>query len=526
MLIATMPLISIVVLSLNRSALTIQALDSVLKHSRGFDIELIVVDNGSNAAEVAILVDLNPGARILLLDRNTFFGEGNNHGADVARGEFLLFLNNDTVVREGWLQPLIDAFDDPSTGLAGPVFVDKEGLILEAGAKISASGKSIQALRGRRFSDLPESGELEVEYVSAACVLIRRNVFDSILGFDYIYSPAYYEDVDLCLSVASLGLKNVVSTRSSVIHLENATSNKVLSRFDRLVLKRSNRIVLSAIRNAPRYSLSPPPSVKTFRAGSPKNGGSVTCLQISRDIHDEEIGFAAVLLANSLLKSRRHVAISVPGGWSSFKLRRMCQILGIHSLPVPVVSPRQVETHWNLVDIEQLLGVPTRASLRPKLRIDGPGEDSLPVATLSSEGRGRFRKGINRVLRELSEVGRARNILLSLSAHPTLRSLAGNLFRILSLRRVTRNLGAHRVKIAIRPQASTASRLNFLASSWLATRMGIETVINPAIATDLLNDEAVFLDGTQSAHWRVDDEATNPWSRRATEVSAQIFPIR
>lgn len=524
--VAKKPLVSVIILNFNGSALTIQAAHSVLNHSQGIDIEIIVVDNGSDLGEVAMLGPGIPEAKLVLLDRNVFFGEGNNQGADCARGEFVLFLNNDTVVRKGWLRPLLDAFDDPTTGLAGSVFVDEYGYVLEAGSNISASGKSIQALRGTRFLDLPVSGNLAATYVSAACILMRKEIFDRINGFDYVYSPAYFEDVDLCLTIQSLGLKTIVSARSSVIHFENITSNKVLSRFERLILKRSNRQVFISRENTLYHSISPHTFSRNLPKTSLENEDKVTCLKISRLIHDEEIGFATLLLAKSLINSHHKVVISVPGRWSSFKLRRMGQTLGIGYVPVPVVAPHQENNDWNFVHIETILGVKAHTSLNQKSNIASRAKAKLPVDILAIEAASDHRLSIGRVVREFSNVGDLENILLSLSARPALGSLVGNLMRVWSLHRSARILGVLAVKVAIRPQPSAASRLNFLASTWLASRLGFENVVHHTNDAHFLGEKTVLLDGTRSVNWKIENEATNPWARIAADLGAHTFPIR
>lgn len=110
---------SIIILNLNKTMLTLQCLVFLRMFTAYKDYEVIIVDNGSGWDEFSLLCQYGLGTRIIRLDRNLGFGEGNNIGTDVARGEFLVFLNNDAFVTVGWLEPLVLALEtDVSIGAA------------------------------------------------------------------------------------------------------------------------------------------------------------------------------------------------------------------------------------------------------------------------------------------------------------------------------------------------------------------------------------------------------------------------
>ena len=165
-----------------------------------------------------------PG-RIIALGSNRYFGEANNIAAEQARGEYLFFLNNDAFVHEGWLQPLLDIFDRlPNAGAAGSRLVFPDGTLQEAGALITWDGITNQLGKftppdGERYSSVRQ-----VDYVSAAAMLIRRDEFLGLLGFDMCWEPAYFEDVDLCLSLRTIGKGVYYCPNSVVTHVENASS--------------------------------------------------------------------------------------------------------------------------------------------------------------------------------------------------------------------------------------------------------------------------------------------------------------
>ena len=219
------PEVSIVVLNWNNSALTIQCLQELWANTTDCRYEIIVVDNGSDLKEFLRLEALSGRFRLLRLGVNRYFGEGNNLGAQQANGQFLVFLNNDAFVTPGWLKPLRNVFEQyADAGASGPKFLYPDGRLQEAGACINDAGEAVQI--GKFESpDNEQYNELSpVSYCSAACLMIRRSVFEQVLGFDLCWEPAYYEDVDLCLKVALLGLKTYYCPTSTILHIEHATT--------------------------------------------------------------------------------------------------------------------------------------------------------------------------------------------------------------------------------------------------------------------------------------------------------------
>ena len=222
------PLYSVVVLNFNKPLMTVQAVVELLADpSARANAEVIVVDNGSTPENYALLrAQLPPAARVVRLDENRYFGEGNNLGAEEARAPYLVFLNNDAFVDPGAFDALRAAFDEhPDCGAAGPRFLYPDGRIQEAGAMMSACGIALQ--RGKFLAPTTELYRTTepVDYVSAACVMIRRETFDAVGGFDLIWDPAYYEDADLGFKLRLLGKRVYYRPDATVVHLENTTSN-------------------------------------------------------------------------------------------------------------------------------------------------------------------------------------------------------------------------------------------------------------------------------------------------------------
>ena len=223
---ADTPEVSLIILNYNQPDLTKICLRNLWMHSAGHRYEIVVVDNGSSIENYSTLLKLDGPARVLRLDVNRFFGDGNNIGVEAARGEYVLFLNNDAFVTQGWLEPLMARLKrDHRIGAVGPRFLYPDGRLQEAGGFVGSDGFGVQVGKSGAYAAADVSEDHVVDYCSAACLLVRRDLFLELGGFEYVYEPAYYEDLDLCLKIAARSLLVGYCSRSQVIHLENATSS-------------------------------------------------------------------------------------------------------------------------------------------------------------------------------------------------------------------------------------------------------------------------------------------------------------
>jgi len=223
------PDISIVIPVMGHFHLTLQVLVSLAVLADRASFEVILFDNGSSDRTRSFFPSL-AGIRYIRNEENLGFVGACNRGVQVANGEFIWFLNNDTIVLDGAADALLAvARADATVGLVGSKLVFPSGRLQEAGAQIFSDGQA--ALWGCMDSPLAPSFNYRYSpgYCSAASALINRKLFLELGGFDPLYSPAYYEDTDLAMQVQRLGLKVVYQPESVVVHEGGGTAGNDLT---------------------------------------------------------------------------------------------------------------------------------------------------------------------------------------------------------------------------------------------------------------------------------------------------------
>ncbi len=223
------PLVSIIIPVHNQWAHTYSCLLSILDNSRNIDFEIVIADDLSTDETVNIEKYVK-GIRVLRNDTNLGFLKNCNRAAKEARGKYILFLNNDTNVQRDWLRHLVETIErDETVGMVGSKLVYPDGLLQEAGGIIwsDASGMNYGRL------DDPEKPEYnytkDVDYVSGACIMVRKKLWEEIGGFDERFAPAYYEDTDLAFSIRQKGYRVLFEPKSIVVHFEGITHGTDLS---------------------------------------------------------------------------------------------------------------------------------------------------------------------------------------------------------------------------------------------------------------------------------------------------------
>jgi GT2 family glycosyltransferase/glycosyltransferase involved in cell wall biosynthesis len=219
------PRASIVIPVFNKSEFTFQCLRSLVREVDLNETEIIVVNNASTDETAELLARFGGLIRVITNEDNRGFVDACNQGAAEARGRHLVFLNNDAVVLAGWLEELIQTVEaDETIGAVGSMLLYPDGRVQEAGAILWRDGAASHYGWGGAADDPRYSFARDVDYCSGASLLVRRDLFQQLGGFDRRYAPAYYEDADICFGMRALGYRVRYQPLSRVVHHEGATA--------------------------------------------------------------------------------------------------------------------------------------------------------------------------------------------------------------------------------------------------------------------------------------------------------------
>ncbi|MFN7966150.1 MAG: glycosyltransferase [Acidobacteriota bacterium] len=243
---------SIVIPVFNKCELTRNCLLALQRHTppQGISFEVIVVDNASwdRTSELLHLFSQRPGfeLRVVRNDSNLGFAKASNQGALIARGDVVVFLNNDTEVHAGWLAPLVDELKhNASTGCAGARLLFPDGSIQHAGVAIGRNSIPYHIHLGKPAGDPLVMERRAFPVVTGACLAVRRTQFLRLGLFDEAYVNGT-EDIDLCLRYADAGLRCIYRPDSVTTHHEGQTEGRLNHRdknVERLFDRRRTQLI-------------------------------------------------------------------------------------------------------------------------------------------------------------------------------------------------------------------------------------------------------------------------------------------
>ncbi len=222
------PLVSIVIPLYNNWWVTYRCLRALQSNSDNTPYEIIVVDDASTDQTLEALKSIR-GITVVRNFINVGYLTSTNRGASAASetSKYLVLLNNDTEPIDGWLDSLYTSIEKNETiAVVGSALIYPNGVLQEAGGQIFAGGNAWNLGRGANPLNNLFTFAREVDYCSAASVIIRKSFWLDVDGFDTRYIPAYCEDSDLALTAWSKGYKVMYEPKSWVIHHEGLSHGK------------------------------------------------------------------------------------------------------------------------------------------------------------------------------------------------------------------------------------------------------------------------------------------------------------
>ncbi len=232
--------LSIIIVNYNVKEFLLNLLSSIKKSLQNISSEIIIVDNASDDGSVELLKDKYPEIKLIVNNSNIGFGSANNQALEIAKGKFLLLINPDTIVKEETFTSMINFFNShPDAGIAGCKVLNPDGTLqLSCRRGFPGPWTSFTKVMGLsklfpqsklfakyNLTYLDENQTYEVDAVSGAFMMIRREVYDKIGGFDKQFFM-YGEDLDLCYRTQKAGFKVFYVHTTEIIHYKGESTKR------------------------------------------------------------------------------------------------------------------------------------------------------------------------------------------------------------------------------------------------------------------------------------------------------------
>lgn len=232
-----LPLVSILVPTRDRADLVKNCVEGLLTRTNYDNFEILLLDNEStDETALRLFADLSKDRRVRIIPvPGPFnFSRINNEGASLALGEILVFLNNDTeILNGGWLREMVSHALRPDIGCVGARLLYPDRRVQHAGIVLKPGPLAMHVSRCRSADEIGLDGQLAgtrtYAAVTAACLAMRRTLFERVGGFDQVNLQISFQDVDLCLKIEEKGFRNICTPFEPLIHLEGSSRHDVVT---------------------------------------------------------------------------------------------------------------------------------------------------------------------------------------------------------------------------------------------------------------------------------------------------------
>lgn len=326
------PLVSIIIPTYNQLDFTYACIRSIYEDKSFRDYEIIVADDNS-PGNTDVLKEQVDNLITIRQPENLGFLKNCNAAAAHARGQYIVFLNNDTRVLPGWLRELLLIFERfPKAGLAGSMLLYPDGRLQEAGGIIWQDGSG--ANYGNR--DNPAKPEYnyvkETDYISGASIMVPANLWRELGGFDERYSPAYCEDSDLCFAIREKGYEVYYQPFSRVIHFEGVSHGTDLEKGVKQYQVINNQKLLEKWRHVLQQKS---PNARNIFTERDRTGGKKHILIIDHNVPtiDKDAGSRTMTnFVDCLLELGYSVKFLVPNMYPEYEYMKLLQEKGVEVL--------------------------------------------------------------------------------------------------------------------------------------------------------------------------------------------------
>lgn len=240
--------LSVIYVNYNTAGQVMDSVESLRRNTSGVDYEIIVADNNSqNDPNMEFLLS-DDEIKVVRLEDNFGFGKANNAGFRESCGEYVFFLNPDTIINDNSIKVLLDKLKaDESIGVLGPNLINSDdapthafrrtgdGILTEL--NFALFGLPYKLWYGENFEHNYTTSQLDVAYVCGAAMLMKRETYEKVGGFDENFFM-YYEDQDLCNRIKQLGLRIVNEPSAVIKHLEGTSISASERRQDLIIQSR------------------------------------------------------------------------------------------------------------------------------------------------------------------------------------------------------------------------------------------------------------------------------------------------